>query len=78
MLELLIFSKVTSLLLCEAFGGDCDSGTSNSTLETYYSNFIARQLQAQVYEVQEDSIEPSGVTCIQIKLKETLPPSLGM
>jgi len=33
----------------------CYSGTS--TLETYYSNFIARQLYAQkVPEVQEESI----------------------
>jgi len=33
----------------------CDSGTS--MLETYYSNFIARQLYAQkVPEVQEESI----------------------
>jgi len=30
-----------------------DSGTS--TLETYYSNFVARQLYTQVPEVQEES-----------------------
>jgi len=56
---------VSCNILLAIINSSCDSGTC--TLETYNSNFIARQLCAQkVPEVLEDSILASCKLCVKL------------